>query len=436
MERIVHKQLMEYMESRLPNSQHGFRPRRNITGAIIAAHGSWMKARAANNVVGFTAFDLSATFDTLDHHKLSDKMRKLGIKGKSEEWFHNYLSGHSQRVVYNDSTSSFRNIYYGVPQGSILGPLLFLCLLVDLPSTIMDSVKTFTVSSSYSVGSSGYADDCIAWASGPDPTTVRTMLETLSDAVSKYMNDNYLVLNNEKTQVLLVGTSEQSPLRVGSALVNPSDRVDILGVPFDGSLSTLPHLRSSLASARSIAAATRRLSLHLRRGSLQQVARAQVVGKIGYGAATLKPRLSFSDPLNKDLQSIQTAVNDCARHIIGSSRRDKTPIRELLQETGLPSLNHLIVEQIAIETWKGMNYVGCDGVKIPIGEILCSDSDFTRRPTRAAATNSIPPPTKFKCDTFAWHAYKIWNACPALRSAPNLTNACKAAKEYAASTPL
>ncbi len=435
MERVVHKQLMEHMEHYLPNSQHGFRPRRNTTGAIIAAHGSWMKARAANNVVGIAAFDLSAAFDTLDHDRLANKMRGLGIVGKSAKWFRDYLGGRSQRVLYNSSTSSFRDVRYGVPQGSILGPLLFLCLLVDLPGTIVDSVRSFTASGSYCVGSSGYADDCIAWATGPDPAVVRSMLGTLSGAVCRFMNDNYLVLNDEKTQILLVGTSEQSPIQVGSAMVAPSDRVDVLGVSFDGSLSPLPHMRSSLASARSIAAATRRLSLHLRRGALQQVARALIVGKVGYGAAALKPRLSSSDPQNGDLLAMQTAVNDCARHIVGSNRRDKMPVKRLLLETGLPSLNHLIVEQIAIEAWKGMNYTGPNGVKIPIGEILCS-TDSTRRHTRAAASSSIPPPTKFKCETFAWYAYKIWNDCPALRSAPNLSNASKAAKEYAASTPL
>ena len=430
MERVVHKQLMEHMEHYLPNSQHGFRPRRNTTGAIIAAHGSWMKARAANNVVGIAAFDLSAAFDTLDHDKLANKMRGLGVVGKSAKWFQGYLGGRSQRVLYNSSTSSFRDVRYGVPQGSILGPLLFLCLLVDLPGTIVDLVKAFTAS-----GSSGYADDCIAWATGPDPAVVRSMLETMSGAVCRFMNDNYLVLNNEKTQILLVGTSEQSPIQVGGATVSPSDRVDVLGVSFDGSLSTRPHMRSSLASARSIAAATRRLSLHLRREALQQVARALIVGKDGYGAAALKPRLSSSDPQNGDLLAMQVAVNDCARHIVGSSRGDKMPVKRLLLETGLPSLNRLIVEQIAMEAWKGMNYTGPNGVKIPIGDILCS-TDSTRRHTRAAASSSIPPPTKFKCETFAWYAYKIWNDCPALRSAPNLSNASKAAKEYAALTPL
>ncbi len=436
LERVVHGQLLTFMEKKFPNCQHGFRPRRNTVGAIIASHGAWAKAKSAGKVVGIAAYDLSAAFDTLDHNKLLSKLHGLGIRGRTSEWFRNYLSGRQQRVVYNGHTSNYLPVRFGVPQGSVLGPVLFLCLLVDLPDVISNSSI-----GSADVGSSGYADDCIVWAAANDAATVKANLESVSFSINAYMSDHYLVLNHDKTQVVWVGDTggvSSSPINIGGTMVSPSSTVDVLGVTFDSRLSPAPHLTSMLRSARSLAGASRRLSLHLRRQALQQVVRALLVGTVGYACAVLRPRLVATDPVQKDLAAIQTAINDCARAIIGSSRRDQMPIPSLLAQAGLPSLNRLIVEQVALETWKGMNYE-CNGCKVPIGKILCSappSQSQSLRPTRSRTTNCIQPPTKFKCDTFAWYAYRLWNGSPPLRSANTLSNARRAAKELAALAPI
>ncbi len=439
LERVVHKQLMNYLDKKLPNSQHGFRPRRNTVGAIIAAHGSWTKAKSEGNVVGIAAYDLSAAFDTLDHGTLLDKLEGLGIRGGSNRWIASYLEGRSQQVAYNGQYSTFLKIKYGVPQGSILGPLLFLCLLVDLPDVISGSgVAGSDGGNNITIGSSGYADDCIAWVSAKDTATAKASLESISAAISSYMNRHFLVLNNDKTQILWIGSSEQPPLHVGDVLVGPSSSVDVLGVTFDQRLSPLPHLANILSSARSLAAATRRLSLHLRQDQLRQVARSLLVGQVGYACAVLKPRLKQEDPTCKDMQDVQTAVNDCARYILGSSRKDCKPVEELLQESGLPSLNRLAVEQIAVEAWKGMSYYGGNGDRIPIGMIMCPPNKGNRptRATRATRANLLPPPTKYRTNTFAWHAHKIWNSSPLLRSASKLADARRAAKELAQLVPI
>ncbi len=186
----------------------------------------------------------------------------------------------------------------------------------------------------------------------------------------------------------------------------------------------MPHLAAVLRAARALTAASRRLSLHLRQPVLQQVVRSLLVGKIGYACTVLRPRLTATDPVQKDLAAIQTAINDCARANVGSSRNDRLPITSLLAQAGMPSLNRLIVEQIAVETWKGMIYES-NGSKILIGQILCPPTPTSTSPrqTRIRTAKCIPPPTKFKCETFAWHAYRLWNDSPPLWSATTLPDA-------------
>ncbi len=438
MEGIIHKQLITHMEGIFPNSQHGFRPGRNTVGAIIAAHGEWMKSRSKGEMVGIAAYDLSSAFDTIDHGKLVEKLETFGIKGRSNKWFADYLSGRSQRVDYNGSLSEYLDVRWGVPQGSILGPTLFLCLLVDLPAIIAAAraAETGGDSSSSSIGSSGYADDVVAWSSAKDINTVKRNLEEISSAISSFMASNFLVLNNDKTQILWVG-GDGGNVRVGDISVSPSNVVDVLGVQFDHHLSPAPHANKAHASARMLAGASRRLSLHLRSPILKDVVRALVVGKVGYGCAVFKPRLAHTDPTSTALSAVQTAINDCARFVLGYGRGARKTVEELLSEASLPSLNRMVVENIALETWKAMNYTCANGSKIPIGQILCTNTSIEgSRPTRSISARCIPPPTKFKSETFAWHAYKLWNSSPLLRSANTLANAQKAAKTLAASAPL
>ena len=434
LERVVLRQVSRHLAPLLPPSQFGFRPRRSTAAAIAYSHGSWSAARARGLAVAVAGYDLSSAFDTVDVGMVSAKLRGFGILGKENRWFLDYLSNRAQLVQYNDARSTFRRVKYGVPQGSILGPLLFLTLVSDLPAEIL----SLAPSVGCEVGFSAYADDALCWVAAKDPAVVGKTLEDLSSVIVSYTSKNYLALNEQKTQVLW-SPSKGFPIKVGSSVVPPSSTLDVLGVTFDKQLSPNPHLNSLIMSTKGMAAVARRLALHLPLDLLKSVMGALVHGKIGYACLVLPPRLKPTDSSNELMSQLQVGINDVARAIVGSRRSDKIKVEDLLQKAGFNSVNRMVIYAIAMECWRALNLRDVsDGPLNPLGTILSpptASNDVVPR-TRSVASGCLPPPTKKQVCTFTWWAHTCWNVSPLLRSATTLSAAKRAAKELAASAPI
>ncbi len=178
---------------------------------------------------------------------------------------HELPRGRQQRVLYRDSFSQYRKVEFKVPQGSVLGHTLFLCLVMDLPVAIQ---STSTSSSITSI----CADNTIAWCTGSSLVSVKRGLDRIS---AEYMSAHHLVLNRGQTQVLIVGPSRgskssnnDSSIAIDGVRVAPGSNVDVLGVRFDGRPTPHPSPGSyTQGAAKSISYAAMRLSLHLHKGT-------------------------------------------------------------------------------------------------------------------------------------------------------------------------
>jgi retron-type reverse transcriptase len=138
LEKIIHKRLYYFLlsQSVFYQSQYGFRPKHSTTHAIHEFVDQAITSFEEKKTTLGVFLDLSKAFDTIDHSILLSKLEWYGVRGTALEWFRSYLSNRKQFVQYKETKSSTHTIPCGVPQDSVLGPLLFIIYTNDLPNCL------------------------------------------------------------------------------------------------------------------------------------------------------------------------------------------------------------------------------------------------------------------------------------------------------------
>ena len=140
-EKLVYQQLKSFMTKNniLVDLQSGFRAKHSTETTLLSSTNEWLCNMDKGLFTGVLFLDLKKAFDTVDHSILLAKLEKYGIQGCSLEWFKSYLKDRKQVCSINGKKSSAKDIKYGVPQGSNLGPILFLLYINDLPNSLKTS---------------------------------------------------------------------------------------------------------------------------------------------------------------------------------------------------------------------------------------------------------------------------------------------------------
>ena len=181
LERIICKRLIEHFNENniLCDNQHGFREKRSCETQLIEAINDWSYNMESGSSVHIAFLDFAKAFDSVPHDLLRTKLEMYGVRSQNLEWIMNFLQNRYQRVVINGECSSWIKVKSGVPQGTILGPILFLCFINDMPNNISSTIRL-------------YADDCILYRpifNVDDCKILQNDLEVLSKWSETWMLD-------------------------------------------------------------------------------------------------------------------------------------------------------------------------------------------------------------------------------------------------------
>ncbi|CAB3987345.1 Hypothetical predicted protein, partial [Paramuricea clavata] len=188
-----------------PVLQSAYRRYHSTETALLKVLNDILLSMNSQRVTLLVLLDLSSAFDTIDHGILLERLRsKFGIRGKVLSWFSSYLSGRSQRVMLNGTLSDSSDLNFGVPQGSCLGPLLF----------ILYASKLFDIINNHSPDSHGFADDTQLYVSFKpdypcDQCEAISVMESCVNDLRKWMIQDKLKLNDGKTELLIIGSKQQ-----------------------------------------------------------------------------------------------------------------------------------------------------------------------------------------------------------------------------------
>ena len=394
LERAVYVQLYEYFKKHqlIYEFQSGFRKSYSTDTCLINLMDHIRNLIYKGHYVGMVLLDLQKAFDTVDHDILCDKLEAMGLD--FTKWFKSYLENRQQVVVANGTVSEPGTVSCRVPQGSILGSLLFLCYVNDMPMSVKCKLLL-------------YADDSALIVSGSDPKIIADALSKELESCRQWLMDNKLSLHLAKTESILFGSKKKLKrvisfeVKCGDIVIKNEESVNYLGVQLDNHLGGNSIVKGIISKVNSRLKFLYRYSNLLNFKSRKTLCSALIQCLFDYSCSSWYPGL------NKGLkEKLQVAQNKTIRFILDLDNRAHIGTKEL-ETTGFLKVPDR-VKQLKLGHVFKIRKKTCPRYLTANFQQLNEIED--RITTRAKVNDFLKP--KMCINTFAYSAIDDWNSLP------------------------
>ena len=329
-ERTIYEQLQSHFENIFSKFQCGFRKGYNAQHCLVVLIEKWKKSVDNGGAFGALFTDLSKAFDCLSHELLIAKLDAYGLDKKSLRLVNNYLSNRNQRVKINNSFSSWGKILFGVPQGSILGPLLFNIFICDMFYFLED----------YNIAN--YADDSTPYSAKDNNELVIIDLEKSSAILFKWLKENSMKANSDKSH-LLMSVNKTNVAKIDGHCIESEDEQELLGILIDSNLTFENHINNLCKKASQKLNALARISTYMTIDKRRILMKSFIMSQFGYCPLIW---MFHSRALNNKINAIH-------KRALRITYNDKiSTFQQLLEKDNSVSIHQRNLQVLATEMFK------------------------------------------------------------------------------------
>ena len=336
-ERILKEQITIFSEKQLSIYVSAYRKYYSCQHVLIRLLEEWKKGLDDGNLIGAILMDLSKAFDCISHDLLIAKLNAYGFHRNAVKYVYSYLIGRRQCVKLNGTFSKFQTLLAGVPQGSILGPILFNIFINDLYYVIKGA------------NLHGFADDHTLSVEAKSLDQLKSVLEIDTEIAIDWLSNNKLIANPSKFQAIILNKGKpniNSSFKIKNASIDSADSVVLLGIHIDNKLKFDEHIGELCKTSSRLLNSLFRLKRYISADARQLAINSFITSNFNY--CPLIWNFSTSKSLNK-IESIQKRA---LRFITENNRIDYI---SLLDNMGQCTMRVKRLRSLCIEIFKTLN---------------------------------------------------------------------------------